>query len=54
MTGGRWIEAEQWRKDFKLDAVVPTWEFPEKKEVFRYYAQYYHKADKVDKTGGWD
>lgn len=45
--GGRWVEAEQWRKEFKLDETVPTWEFPEKGGVFKYYAQYYHKTDKV-------
>lgn len=49
LTDGRWLEAELWRKDFKLDAIIPTWEFPEKTEVFKYYAQYYHKIDKVDK-----
>ncbi|CAN8096800.1 unnamed protein product [Discula destructiva] len=41
-----WVETEQWRKDFKLDAIIPTWEFPEKNEVFKYYAQYYHQTDK--------
>jgi hypothetical protein len=26
---------------------VPNWDYPEKKEMFKYYPQYYHKTDKV-------
>jgi hypothetical protein len=43
----RFIECEQWRKDTKLDEILPTWDYPEKEEVFKYYPQYYHKTDKV-------
>lgn len=26
---------------------MPTWEYPEKKDMFKYYPQFYHKTDKV-------
>ena len=43
----RFLDTEEWRKDTKLDEVVPDWEYPEKADVFKYYPQYYHKTDKV-------
>lgn len=43
----RFIECEKWREEIKLDETVPTWEYPEKEEMFKYYPQYYHKTDKV-------
>ncbi|KAL2117436.1 hypothetical protein VTJ04DRAFT_7096 [Mycothermus thermophilus] len=54
------IECEQWRKDTKLDEILPTWDYPEKEEVFKYYPQYYHKTDKdgrpvyIEQLGGID
>ncbi|KIM24222.1 hypothetical protein M408DRAFT_331869 [Serendipita vermifera MAFF 305830] len=39
-------DAEQWRKDFGVDELVKNFQFPEKKEVDKYYPQYYHKTDK--------
>ena len=41
------MDTEKWREETKLDELVPTWEFPEKAEMFKYYPQYYHKTDKV-------
>lgn len=43
----RFVDCETWRKETKLDEVVPNWEYPEKEQVFKYYPQYYHKTDKV-------
>lgn len=43
----RFVNAEKWRKDTKLDELLPTWEYPEKEAIFKYYPQYYHKTDKV-------
>ncbi|KAJ9148516.1 Sec14 cytosolic factor [Pleurostoma richardsiae] len=40
------VDCENWRKETKLDETVPTWDFPEKVEIFKYYPQYYHKTDK--------
>ncbi|PFH50313.1 hypothetical protein AMATHDRAFT_145401 [Amanita thiersii Skay4041] len=40
------LNAEQWRKDFGVDELVRTFDFPEKVEVNKYYPQYYHKMDK--------
>jgi len=40
------ISCEQWRKDFKVDEIVGSFDFAEKAEVDRYYPQYYHKMDK--------
>jgi len=45
--GCRFVDCENWRKETKLDETVPTWDFPEKVEIFKYYPQYYHKTDKV-------
>lgn len=46
----RFVECEQWRKDFNLDELVKTFDYKEKEEVFAYYPQYYHKTDKVRDT----
>jgi len=43
------IECEKWRKETKLDDTLPNWVFldpQQKKELFKYYPQYYHKTDK--------
>lgn len=40
------VDCEAWRKETKLDEILPTWEYPEKAEIFKYYPQYYHKTDK--------
>ncbi|CAN8105047.1 unnamed protein product [Discula destructiva] len=40
------VGAEDWRKETKLDELLPTWEYPEKEKIFEYYPQYYHKTDK--------
>lgn len=39
-------DAEQWRKEFKVDELYESFEYPEKKQVDEYYPQYYHKTDK--------
>jgi hypothetical protein len=44
----RFVDTEKWREDIKLDELVPTWDYPEKAEINKYYKQYYHKTDKVD------
>ena len=43
----RFVECEQWRKEFKLDDLVRNFDYVEKAQVFEYYPQYYHKTDKV-------
>ncbi|KAI9901288.1 hypothetical protein N3K66_003105 [Trichothecium roseum] len=40
------VESEEWRTKTKLDETVPTWEYPEKPEISKYYKQFYHKIDK--------
>ena len=47
LTAPRFVECEKWRQETHLDETVPTWEYPEKEEMFKYYPQYYHKTDKV-------
>ncbi|EJU05991.1 hypothetical protein DACRYDRAFT_19327 [Dacryopinax primogenitus] len=37
---------EEWRKDFGVDQLIETFQFPEKNEVDKIYPQYYHKTDK--------
>lgn len=39
--------AETWRKEFGVEELYKTFEYPEKEEVNKYYPQYYHKTDKV-------
>ena len=46
-TSHRFVDCEAWRKETNLDDVVPSWEYPEKRDIFKYYPQYYHKTDKV-------
>jgi len=41
------MDCEAWRAEINLDDLVPTWDFVEKEEMFKYYPQYYHKTDKV-------
>lgn len=54
------VDCETWRTETKLDELVPTWEFTEKEEMFKYYPQYYHKTDKdgrpvyIEQLGGID
>lgn len=54
------VECEKWREEIKLDDTVPVWEYPEKKDMFKYYPQYYHKIDKdgrpvyIEQLGGID
>jgi hypothetical protein len=47
----RFIEDDAWRKDFGVDDLVKNFDYKEKAEVFAYYPQYYHKTDKVRKSG---
>lgn len=39
-------DCEKWRKEFKVDELYNTFEYPEKKEVDAIYPQFYHKTDK--------
>ncbi|KAI0129145.1 sec14 cytosolic factor [Xylariales sp. AK1849] len=54
------VDCEKWRADTKLDETVPTWEYPEREALFKYYPQYYHKTDKdgrpvyIEQMGGID
>jgi hypothetical protein len=43
------VDSEKWRSEFGggVDELTRTFEYPEKKEIFQYYPQYYHKTDKV-------
>ena len=43
------VDCEKWRAEFGggVDKLVPTFDYKEKAEVFKYYPQYYHKTDKV-------
>jgi len=45
----RFVDCEKWRKEFGggVDKLVPTFDYKEKSQVFKYYPQYYHKTDKV-------
>ena len=43
----RFVDCEKWREETKLDELVPTWDYPEKAEIQKYYKQFYHKTDKV-------
>ncbi|PCH41679.1 hypothetical protein WOLCODRAFT_137541 [Wolfiporia cocos MD-104 SS10] len=40
------VACEQWRKDFKVEELVESFDFKEKAAVDKYYPQYYHKMDK--------
>ncbi|KAH7146360.1 Sec14 cytosolic factor [Dactylonectria macrodidyma] len=54
------VDTENWRKEIKLDEILPTWDYPEKAEISKYYTQYYHKTDKdgrpvyIEKYGNID
>ncbi|RDA91864.1 hypothetical protein CP533_3682 [Ophiocordyceps camponoti-saundersi (nom. inval.)] len=48
------VDCEKWRKDTKLDDDVPNWTYPEKKDVAKYYKQFYHKTDKVSCSAAVD
>ncbi|KEZ43136.1 hypothetical protein SAPIO_CDS5027 [Scedosporium apiospermum] len=54
------MDCEAWRAEINLDDLVPTWDFVEKEEMFKYYPQYYHKTDKdgrpvyIEQLGGID
>ena len=43
----RFVDCEKWRRETRLDELVPIWHYPEKPEVAKYYKQFYHKIDKV-------
>ncbi|KAJ7352570.1 CRAL-TRIO domain-containing protein [Mycena albidolilacea] len=40
------LNTEKWRKEFGVDDIVKNFDFPEHREVDKYYPQYYHKNDK--------
>ncbi|TFK28614.1 hypothetical protein FA15DRAFT_665061 [Coprinopsis marcescibilis] len=40
------LSAEQWRVDFGVEDIRKNFDFKEKKEVDKYYPQYYHNVDK--------
>ncbi|KAI1612503.1 CRAL-TRIO domain-containing protein [Exophiala viscosa] len=40
------VKNEQWRKEFGVDELVRNFDYKERKQVFQYYPQYYHKTDK--------
>ncbi|TFK64705.1 hypothetical protein BDN72DRAFT_825273 [Pluteus cervinus] len=40
------LNAEQWRKEFGVDELIKNFDYPEQKDVDKYYPQYYHKTDK--------
>lgn len=39
--------SEAWRKDYKVDELYHSFEYPEKEKVDQFYPQYYHKTDNV-------
>ncbi|KAK0188926.1 CRAL-TRIO domain-containing protein [Armillaria mellea] len=39
-------ECEQWRKEFGIEEIMKNFDFKEKRDVDKYYPQYYHKMDK--------
>jgi hypothetical protein len=43
----RFIDCENWRKQFEVDKLLREFNYEEKPQVFEYYPQYYHKTDKV-------
>ena len=52
----RFVNCEKWRKEFKVDELVRTFDYKEKPRIFEYYPQYYHKIDKVGqirRVGVW-
>jgi len=47
-------ECEKWRKEFNVDDISKNFKFTEKKEVTKYYPQFYHKTDKVRRDSEFD
>lgn len=43
---GMMMEAEKWRREYKVDELYETFTFPEKEAVNELYPQFYHKTDK--------
>ncbi|KAI5449867.1 cytosolic factor, phosphatidylinositol/phosphatidylcholine transfer protein [Naganishia albida] len=41
-----WEGCEKWRSEFHADDVARNFEYPEQREVDKYYPQFYHKMDK--------
>ncbi|GMF06052.1 unnamed protein product [Ambrosiozyma monospora] len=39
-------ECEEWRKTYGTDTILEDFHYTEKKDVAKYYPQYYHKTDK--------
>lgn len=50
----RFVDCENWRKEFKTDDLVRDFNYVEKPKVFEYYPQYYHKTDKVSQLPAID
>ncbi|EHK43881.1 uncharacterized protein TrAtP1_008319 [Trichoderma atroviride] len=54
------LDTEKWRAETKLDEILPTWDYPEKPEISKYYKQFYHKIDNdgrpvyIETLGGID
>lgn len=48
----RFIDCEKWRKEFGggVDYLLANFEYVEKRELFEYYPQFYHKIDKVSRA----
>jgi len=40
------MEAEKWRREYKVDELYETFTFPEKEAVSKLYPKFYHKTDK--------
>jgi hypothetical protein len=47
------LDAEQWRKDFKVDDIVQNFEFKEKAEVNKYYPQFITKQTRWASTASF-
>ncbi|WFD33282.1 hypothetical protein MCUN1_000095 [Malassezia cuniculi] len=45
-TEAMFVEAENWRKEFKVDELYETFQFPEREAVNKLYPQFYHRTDK--------
>ncbi|KAJ7576850.1 CRAL-TRIO domain-containing protein [Mycena floridula] len=54
------LDTESWRVSFGVEDIMNNFDFKEKEEVDKYYAQYYHKMDKdgrpvyLERLGGLD
>ncbi|TPX33606.1 hypothetical protein SmJEL517_g03587 [Synchytrium microbalum] len=42
-----WLDCEKWRKEFGIEELMKTFDFPEAAEVRAIYPRFYHKADKM-------